>query len=236
MMKSLLFSLTILVLCAQVRAQSDFRPEWNIGVGFGPTFSTMSIMPTNERRALNTKSLFQFHGGVSARYITEKKLGIIGELNFSQQGWESQFDDGSTYKHTHKLNYLEIPLLTHIYFGSDKTRFFVNLGPKIAYLLSESNTRNQALESWLNEYDPDNEESFDLAAVSYEKSAEKKVDYGIMVGMGMEIRTGIGNFALEGRYYMGFGDIYNNRKKDEYSRSANRVLSARLTYFIKAFK
>lgn len=237
MIKRLLFLFLILASCSQIKSQSKFNKEWNIGVGFGPTFSNMSIVPNNKYNSINTKSIAQFHGGVSVRYLTENHLGLIGELNYSQQGWESEFEEGSTYTHKRKLNYLEIPLLTHIYFGSQKTRFFVNLGPQIGYLLSESNIRNEALDTWMTNYDNNtsSDKTISYEIESYRASADKKLDYGIVAGAGMELRTKLGNFALEGRYYMGFGDIYNNRKKDTYSRSANRVLSVRLTYFVQVF-
>lgn len=227
------FCVVLLSLGIKLNAQSQFKPEWSIGVGGGPTFSNMSIVPTKDYSSLDTKNIAQFQVGISVKYITQNHLGIIGELNYSQQGWDSEFGENVNYTHKKKLNYLELPLLTHIYFGSNRTRFFVNLGPQLGYLLSESDIRNAELDSYLSQYDgntaTDKEE--DLAIESYRKSADKKLDYGIVAGAGMELRTSIGSFALEGRYYMGFGDIYNNRKKDEFSRSANRVLSVRLTYF-----
>jgi hypothetical protein len=54
-------------------------------------------------------------------------------------------------------------------------------------------------------------------------------------GAGIELKTGIGIFNLEGRYYFGLGDIFNNRRGDNayFSRSAHRVISAKLTYYIQ---
>jgi hypothetical protein len=246
MIKRLLVLLLGIIFCGQVGAQKkEFTPEWNIGVGFGPTFSSLSIIPTYPVLSVKTKSIFQFHGGVAVRYITERNLGFIAELNYSQMGWEENFEgrkyelpDGTLYagadtlfQHTHKLNYLEIPFLTHIYFGHNKVRGFFNIGPKVGFLISESEVINDKLRDYLNQ-EPDPNKA---AVGQYGKKAEKKIDYGLTAGAGVELRTGIGNFALEGRYYMGFGDIYNNRKSDYFSRSANRVISAKLTYYIKAF-
>ncbi|TFD95387.1 PorT family protein [Dysgonomonas capnocytophagoides] len=231
MKKLLLISLLLLSVSLQSYGQNKFTPEWNIGVGFGPTFSSMSIVPTSTKLNFKTQSMMQYQGGISVRYISDKNVGLIGELNYSQMGWETKFADETLVanKHQHMLNYISIPLLTHIYFG-DKTRFFFNLGPQIGILLSDKEKTNDAFDEWLVTADT-TVYSTDL----YGLKAQKKIDYGIIAGMGVEIRTGIGNFALEGRYYMGFGDIYNNKKQDPYSRSANRVISAKLTYYIKAF-
>ncbi len=246
MIKRLLVLFLGILFYGQIGAQKkEFTPEWNIGVGFGPTFSSLSIIPTYPVLSVKTKSVSQFHGGVAVRYITEKNLGFIAELNYSQMGWEENFEgkeyelpDGTLYpgadtifQHTHKLNYLEIPFLTHIYFGGNKVRGFFNIGPKIGLLLSESESINEKLREYLNQ-EPDPNKA---AIGQYGKKADKKIDYGLTAGAGVELRTGIGSFALEGRYYMGFGDIYNNRKSDYFSRSANRVISAKLTYYIKAF-
>jgi len=238
MIKQFVLILTVLISCTQVRSQSKFSPEWNIGIGVGPTFSSMSIVPADRQKKVKTKMTLQYHGGVSVRYITEHRLGLIAELNYSQLGWETQYQDTDhpEFKHTHTLNYLEIPFLSHIYFGSNKVRCFVNLGPKIGFLIGEKEKFNDELNTWLNSTDESIiEERKGEATELYNKEADKKFDYGIMAGLGLELRTGIGNFALEGRYYLGFGDIYNSRKDDIFSRSANRVISARLTYFIKAF-
>ncbi len=220
MIKKLFISGIVLVFCLHAVAQTKFKGEWNIGVGFGPTFSNMSIVPTNLSKSLETKSVSQFHGGVSVRYVSENHLGLWGELNYSQQGWEQDFEDMEGYEYIRKLTYIELPLLTHIYFGSRRFRVYVNLGPKFSYLLSEDETVSDKVAE---------------SERAYMMKAESKIDYGIMAGLGVELRTGIGNFALEGRYYMGFGDIWSNNKSDPFSRSANRVLSARLTYFVKAF-
>lgn len=233
MKKNIFFILLLAMVGTSGYAQKEFSPEWNFGVGFGPTFSSMSIVPTNPVHNFKTQSILQFQGGLSARYITEKNLGVIAELNFAQQGWETKFpEELSANKHQHKLNYLEIPFMTHIYFG-DKTRIFVNLGPQISFLLSDKETMNDDLKNWIATADSTTMATYSMAA--YGRKAQTRIDYGLIGGLGLEFRTGIGNFALEGRYYMGFGDIYKNAKRDDYSRSANRVISAKLTYYIKPF-
>jgi hypothetical protein len=52
--------------------------------------------------------------------------------------------------------------------------------------------------------------------------------------MGFELRTGIGNFILDGRYYFGLSDIYNNAKADDFQASSNQVIGVKLTYFFNS--
>lgn len=224
----LIFILVIFTSITGVAQNKEFTPEWNFGVGFGPTFSTSSIVENHTSNSIDNKNIQRLLFGVSARYITEKNLGLIAELNYSQQGWEEKFDSNESQKYTRKLNYLELPLLTHIYFG-DKIRFFVNLGPKLSYLLSESEEmENVPLNGTVDE-------DGNTLSNQYSRKANNKLDYGIMAGLGMELRTNIGNFALEGRYSFGLGNIFSSSKTDPFSRSANRMISAKLTYYMKLF-
>lgn len=232
MIRKILTILAVLSLSVyNIAAQSDkFKPEWNIGVGGGPTFSSLDFQGFYGQGNVSTKNYTQFHGGVAIRYIAERNVGVIAELNYSQQGWKGEYKDQPQFEHSHRLTYLELPVLTHIYFGSNKVRFIANLGPKIQFLLSEKEYINDALANSL----VNNEDG--LVTLQYNRKAERKFDYGITAGLGMELRTGVGNFMLEGRYYFGLGDIYDNKKNaDNFSRSANRVISVKLTYYIKVF-
>ena len=79
MIKKSIFSLLIAFVCAaSVDGQNKFVPEWNVGVGFGPTFTSVDFQ-NGRGNSVPTKSMQQFHGGLAIRYITEKKLGLIGE-------------------------------------------------------------------------------------------------------------------------------------------------------------
>lgn len=237
MIKRLVYIILLISLCPNISAQKPekFQPEWNIGIGFGPTFSSVDFQAnTQANESPATSSKQQFHGGISIRYISEKNLGLIAELNYSQQGWDQKFavDNANLAGATHsrQLNYFEMPILTHIYFGN-KVRFIFNLGPKISYVISQKEEMSDLLADYLASGNyPSNG-----ATYQYYRDVDRKFDYGIMGGMGVEFRSGIGNFSLEGRYYYGLADIYNNSKTAYYGRSANQVISARLTYYVKLF-
>ncbi len=210
--------------------KNKFKPEWNVGVGFGPTLSSVDLR--NFRGAtVRSNSYMQYHGGFAIRYITEKNLGVIAELNYVQNGWDQEFKENpNNFAHHHKLNYLEVPFLAHIYWGN-KFRYVVNFGPKISYLLSESEKMSDTLKDYLSSGEMP--ESF--ITHQYFRDAEKKFDYGLIFGTGVEFRSGIGNFMLEGRYYYGLGDIYKNKKTDYFQRSSNNIISVKLTYYIEMF-
>lgn len=226
----ILFVILTLAIHHDCLGQKKFVPEWNIGVGFGSTMSSASFQGQTSRQGISTKTYNQYHGGLAIRYIGEKNLGVIAELNYAQNGWIQEFKDNPEFAHSHQLNYLEMPILTHIYFGN-KVRFMINLGPKISYLLSDSEEINDALKDHLASGNVD----VNTPTYQYYHLAEKKIDYGIMGGAGLEFRSAIGNLALEGRYYFGLSDFYRNSKADYFGRSANRVISVKLTYYTKLF-
>lgn len=221
------------VLFAQ---KTQFEKEWNVGASFGVNLSQASFSKSSSANPIKTSMWQQYQGGVSVRYLTEKNLGLIVELNYSQQGWQQQFEDRegneiTYYEHQHQLNYINIPFLTHIYFGN-KVRFFINLGPQLGFLLSENENMNQRLKDDLASGAYDNSQT---ETGQFYNKADRRLDYGITAGMGLEFRTGIGHFALEGRYTFGLGDFYSNSKADHFQRSAHRVIGVKMTYYTKLF-
>lgn len=214
-----------------LHAQKEtFKGEFYLGAGAGSTFSKVDFVP-------GVPLAFKqgLYGGVTAKYISEKHLGLIVEINFAQRGWEEEFDASSDFSYSRTLNYIEIPFMTHVYFG-EKTRFIVNAGPQISLLVGDSQKMSQALSDDVDARraaDPD-----ERIGMQYEGMYElKRIDYGLVGGIGMEFKTGIGDFDLEGRYYFGLGDIFTSRRSEDayFSRSAFRIIEAKLTYYIRIF-
>lgn len=224
--QSIIALLSFLCLSAgiPVHAQlQDQRHNLAIGINGGVNLSSVSFEPSIKEKTFLTPSF-----GVTIRYISERYLkmfcGIQAEINYSQRGWKENIDDGTGDTYQRSMNYVEVPLMAHLAFGKDKgygARFVLNLGPQIGYLLGESEKKSEA---WHPNERPSG------VIWQYGKMAESKFDYGIVGGVGIEARTGIGNFLLEARYYFGLSDFYHSTKKDPFSRSAHSYITGRLTY------
>lgn len=224
--QSIIALLSFLCLSAgiPVHAQlQDQRHNLAIGINGGVNLSSVSFEPSIKEKTFLTPSF-----GVTIRYISERYLkmfcGIQAEINYSQRGWKENIDDGTGDTYQRSMNYVEVPLMAHLAFGKDKgygARFVLNLGPQIGYLLEESEKKSEA---WHPNERPSG------VIWQYGKMAESKFDYGIVGGVGIEARTGIGNFLLEARYYFGLSDFYHSTKKDPFSRSAHSYIAGRLTY------
>ncbi len=224
--QSIIALLSFLYLSAGIPVHAQLQdPRHNLAIGIngGVNLSSVSFEPSIKEKTFLTPSF-----GVTIRYISERYLkmfcGIQAEINYSQRGWKENIDDGTGDTYQRSMNYVEVPLMAHLAFGKDKgygARFVLNLGPQIGYLLGESEKKSEA---WHPNERPSG------VIWQYGKMAESKFDYGIVGGVGIEARTGIGNFLLEARYYFGLSDFYHSTKKDPFSRSAHSYIAGRLTY------
>ena len=209
------------VVTSVVRSQSAFSPEWAAGVSGGVNYARASFSPKVQQNMY-----MGYTGGLAVRWITEKNLGVQLEINYKQQGWNERFDvseDGQNYAgyyYRRRMNYAEIPFFTHIYIGGDQVHFFVNLGPQIGFLLNETTAEN------LNGIEPQR------INAQHAMSVEKSFEWGLGGGPGVELRTGIGYFLLEGRYYYALSDFYSTRRKNVFSKASQQVYSIKLTYMI----
>ncbi len=203
----------------------ESRNNWSVGVNGGMNLNKVSFDPKIKQNMQNGIT-----GGITARYICEKYFamicGIQAELNFAQRGWDEKIEENTnTYKRV--MNYIEFPFMAHLAFGKEPrgVQFFVNAGPQLGYLISEKE-RYGTEGGWNTDQRPGG------VIQQYGKMADKKFDYGIVAGAGIELKTQAGNFLLEGRYYFGLADFYNNSKRDIFGRSAHTTISIRLSYLI----
>lgn len=198
-------------------AQSIFRKERAIGVSAGVNFSKVNFVPKVQQ-----EMYMGLQGGAMIRWRTEKNLGLQIELNFKQQGWEEKFEGeeaGLSYRR--RMNYMEVPFLSHIYFGGERVQFFINLGPQIGIMLSDKIEGNVGDQNTSQKIDKQHTEDID-----------NKFEWGLCGGPGIELRTGIGSFLLEGRFFYALGDFYKTRSDDDFNKASSQVLSAKLTYLI----
>lgn len=220
-----IFMLTASNVNAQI---SDMRNNLAVGINGGLNFSSVSFSPN-----IKQSTLQGITGGITVRYISEKYFSMICglqmELNYSQKGWKEKIEDGTNNTYQRTLNYVEIPFLAHVAFGKERgMRFFINAGPQIGFFINDKEEKGG--DPWNTNYRPNN------VTAQYGKSVENKFEYGIAGGLGLELRTGIGNFLLEGRYFYGLSDFYHNSKSDDFGRSGNSVITGKLTYLFDLSK
>ena len=214
--KTILAAVFLLFALMPARAQKHFQPNIAVGGKAGVTLSKVNFSP-GVKQGWNMGQT----AGATFRYMEEKHFGLIVEALITRAGWKENFED-ARFNYSRTLTYLQLPILTHIYFGNNRFRGFFNMGPRIGFALSESTDAN------LNGTNP----SPNRPDTQHELPIQKKFDWGLCGGPGIELRTPIGYFLLEGRFNLSLSNIYNSHKGDTFSKSANQVITAKLTYLI----
>ena len=220
-------ALSLIALGVSLVASAQTHYESNIAVGgkAGVTLSKLRFNPSVPQSMLLGTVM-----GASFRYVEERHFGLIVELNLEQRGWKEKFE-GSSLSYHRRLTYLQLPMLTHIYFGSDKFHGFFNLGPEIAYMISSGTSSNFDYNNWSSVAD-----QFVLGRETdqFTLPVKYKFDYGITVGAGMElIMARKHSLVLEGRFYYGLHDVFSHEAKDAFSASSGMSILATLGYYFR---
>ena len=232
-MKRLLLPLVALILSMASHAQvGELRNNLAVGFNGGYNLSSVDFSPTIKQGLLPG-----YTGGVTMRYTSEKYFSLICaaqlELNFAQRGWSETIDDGTNNTYSRTTNYIEIPFFAHLGWGKEERglQFFVNAGPQIGLFLNDIERYG-----FTQEYPWDTSQRPNNITEQYGKAVENLLEYGIAGGLGMEFKSGIGNFIIEGRYFFGLSDMYGNSKADPFGRSANTTITAKITYLVDITK
>jgi len=207
----------------------EHRNDFSIGATAGWNMNRKNFVPNIKQTYLQSPII-----GVAARYICEKYFtciaGVQAEVMYSNMGWKEVIEDGSNNTYSRHLHYIELPILMQMGWGREVRglKFVFMAGPQFGFLLG--NTEYRGGGTWDVTKRPQG------VVYQYDHDPDRKIDYGIAAGLGVELSTGIGHFILEGRYYYGLGDAYDNSKRGYFSRSANQAIQAKLTYLFDVIK
>lgn len=239
-MRKLLFSLFICLPLAGWSQVGEYRTDFAVGVNGGYMMSSVSFVPDVPQKQLGGMT-----GGITLRYTCEKYFksicAIVAEVNLAQTGWKENIldlnnqpvyyvaDAGKTqslYYERH-MNYVQVPLMARLGWGRERRGFqaFIQLGPQLGFFLNERTRTNLMPGQGTQTQRSSTVVEQDSMAV------EKKFDYGIVGGIGLEFsRPKLGHFIVEARYYYGLGDIYHNSKRDVFGRSNFGQIVIKATY------
>lgn len=218
-----IISLLSLSLPVLSRAQTLYKPHFHVGAHAGMAMSQQSFTPSIKQK---------FHQGitmgVSAMWAEERHVGLQVELNLTQRGWTEDFTETPQFSYSHTLTYIDLPILTHIFFGGRKVKGFFNLGPQLGYMIGNSVDANfdtgkiDTLEGFPVNNRTTRQMTMDI---------ENRFDYGICAGTGIQFTLRRRhNIYLEGRYYYGLVNIFGASKKDYFSASRGNAITVTLGY------
>lgn len=224
MRKILLFFFTVLGYVASSHAQTHFDSRVDIGARGGVTFSTVMFKPS-----IMGKLGMGYTGGLTFRYTEENHFGLIAEVNLVQRGWAEKFED-LPYSYQRVLNYVEVPVMSHIYFGS-RGKFFINAGPEIAYFIGDKIKSNFDYTdvSGLEGFNDKNRRTEQLTM-----NVSQKLDFGIVAGLGGEFSINRRNsLALEARVFYGIGNVMPSGRQDTFTVSNQLSVAVTAGYWFR---
>ncbi|PID91951.1 MAG: hypothetical protein CSA96_05695 [Bacteroidetes bacterium] len=197
----------------KVRELPSFSRETSFGIRGGANVSRVGFSPSLDQRLTSG-----FFAGLAFRHIEQQYLGIGIELNYLQAGWSEPPVNGKQYMQ--RLTYLQLPVLSHFYFGKRKTRMFFNLGPYVSFLLSVE-------ESGMP---PD-----ELALYPHQE-ADSPGEYGLSGGIGLSRQFVFGRVQLEGRVNYGLSNVFRYDIDGTFLASQNQIAELALScYFNSPF-
>lgn len=194
----------LLAACATVTVSAQF-PEYAVGVRAGVSWSNVLFEPTVRQPSMPVT----FHAGAQFRMVSEKYFGIVVELNYSQRGFTDKAAGVSRHR---RLDYIELPFMSHITFGRKLFRYFINLGPSISYMIADVPVADGA------------------GLPQHTMSVKNRFDYGIVGGMGFEFNTLSGIYTIDARYSFGLGNLFGSRASDHFKTSSNQNITLSLAY------
>ncbi len=224
-MRKCLFLMFLMLTVLSGRSQTHYESHVHVGFHGGATLSNMSFSPKVKQKMLQNVT-----AGVAIRYAEERHVGLLGEINLTRRGWKEDFEDAPL-EYSRIMTYIEMPIMTHIFFGSRKFKGFINLGPQVCYMLGSSIESNFDYENPRTV--PDFPSTYRMTQ-QMSMEIKNKFDYGICAGVGMEgiIRRNH-SLMLEGRFYYGLGNVFGATKKDTFSASRGISIAITLGYMFR---
>ena len=220
-------ALLLIAIAAALSAAAQTHYESNIAVGgkAGATLSRVNFNPSVQQSMLPGMTV-----GAMFRYIEEKNFGLVAELNLTQRGWQEALDE-SDYNYSHRFTYLELPVMTHIFFGNPRVKGFFNLGPELNVMLGDGISSNFSYPDATGmDYFANGNRHIEQLTMK----VKNRLDYGICAGAGMELNMNAKHsLLLEGRFYYGLTDVFPNHKTDVFSSSNSMTISLTLGYFYR---
>jgi hypothetical protein len=221
-MKKILSILLISGCCISLSAQQkEFKYEYYIGAKGGITLTQVRFYPNVQTAFMQGNT-----GGLIFRMISEPHIGFQIEINYIEKGWKEKPFTGNfaDIGYFHRLNYVDMPIMTHVSLGKKAMRFILNLGPEFSYLISDSQgfTPTASIPTDTEGYKP-----------YYFQPIDTQLDILFMGGLGMEYHLkGGGAISLEGRVFYSLPNLYDT-KKYIYKASQSNGLQVTLSYLFK---
>lgn len=207
-MKKILNSFLVILAMAFT---TSLMAQLSIGPRVAVNFANVAFEEDEE----DTQNLLGFAFGAAAEIGINDMFAVQPEVLFSQHGFSFEEDlSGSSFDFDVVLNYVQIPVLGKLKFGSDAVGINVLAGPHVGFGIGDVTFKAE-----------DEEES-----ASWEDTGFQKFDFGITGGVGVSFAAGPGKLGLDLRYQLGLSNI--NEEGEDGEKATNRNFQIGLSYLI----
>lgn len=142
----------------------------------------------------------KYSGNYVHKFTGEVYTGIQLEFNYNERGWQ-ELDTNKSNIYTRKLNYVELPVLSHIVWGKRRVQLVTNIGPYVSLLFDNSYSIATTDSFYIQQY--------------YDREPDFNFDYGFLVSPGLYYKLNNHVFSLQVRYSMGMNLIFDRFQINE---------------------
>ena len=200
------------LLAINSTAQDNFRSVTSLGINSGINLCRVSFNPS-----INQQLFFSNSTGIIFRHVSEPHIGLQIELNIARKGWIENRDTIGNYKRN--IQIMDIPAMAVFVFGSNQIRLSFTIGPYLSYRRKEKETIEISDTAFFRDY--------------YHKPLENKLEFGFIAGLGIEMHTRIGIFALRGSYSHSLSNLFPlNVPEFYYEDSRMQVVNVGILYMV----
>ena len=166
-----------------------------VGVNGGYTVATADLFHSVNGYTFEGGFVGGFQGGLVVMHFFHEHLGFQSGATYVQKGWKQTFDDFAPDHHTY-LDYLEIPLMAHLYSGKDNFHLFANAGIYFEYMVD-------------SKVDPPPAETGIYDFYLFDEDRDQKYGYGFKAGGGAYLDFRFGTLMMEGSISYSMSNVFN---------------------------
>ncbi len=218
MKRSFLLLVAMLMLGTAVQAQFSIIPKAGI--------SLANVNFDEDEDGQKSNLGFVAGLGFNIPITSDNFFSLQPELLYVQKGYRFN-ESGENVKSI--FNYVDLPILLKINFGTETVKAYVNAGPSFGYWLG-GKLKSGDDEAKIKFGDSNNQTNDEI---TLDKNDWNRLDIGLQFGGGVGLGVGPGSVLLDARYGFGLTDFLNvDNATDSANKSKHNVFQFTLGYAI----
>lgn len=199
---------------------SRLSPAIFLGGEVGATASFIYFTP-----AVNQTIHLGATAGIAMQVENSKYTALHLGLLYTLRGWSEvrpiPNETETPPKFTRYIHYLELPLLTHLYYPFGALRIGVEFGPQIGVMLAHNDLTKGA-----NGFTELDKERYNYPLIG-------KFSWGLAAGPSISYDFGRHRIALSARFFAGFNSLISTKISDRYSTANELMGVVSLSYLFR---